>query len=310
MLGNVIFQSIVALVGALLISVSAVVYFQRVRLERPSIGTFNGRDVVVVGIFITALPLLYLLLPTNILTGLLAVTFFAATYIALRPVLPAPVIVVAVAALVITDITVTYNMLGTQAGWHIYNTISSLLVFIAAVAVGNLFVQGGMFLRHVAFLALFLAVYDAVFTMGFPVIQQLADTFEGQPLTAAFSANFGSRSADIGLGDLLVFALFSTAVYKAYGRRGLQVMLPLIAVFGALVPGMAPLVIQNFVREGTGIVVPVQIFFGPVAFLAYRYLRRQGPERTAGEWFAEQDAAARQPIRVRPRTRAAAQPAR
>ena len=67
---------------------------------------------------------------------------------------------------------------------------------------------------------------------------------------------------------------------------------------------------QNFVREGQGIVVPVQIFFGPVAFLAYRYLRSTGPERTAGEWFAAQDAAARQPIRVRQRTRPAAQPAR
>ena len=77
-----------------------------------------------------------------------------------------------------------------------------------------------MFLRHVAYLTLFLAIYDGVFTMGFPIIQQLADTFEGQPLTAAFSANFGSRSADIGLGDLLVFSLITTASYKAYGRQG------------------------------------------------------------------------------------------
>lgn len=87
---------------------------------------------------------------------------------------------------------------------------------------------------------------------------QLNISFEGQPLTAAFSANFGSRSADIGLGDLLVFSLITTAAYKAYGRRGVAVMLPLIVVFGALVPGMAPLVMQNFVRAGTGIVVPVQ----------------------------------------------------
>jgi hypothetical protein len=225
--------------------------------------------------------------------------------------LPTAAIVALVAALVVTDITVTYRMLGTQAGWHVYNTISSLLVLLAAVAVSNLFVQGGMFLRHVAFLGLFLAVYDGVFTMGFPVIQQLADTFEGQPLTAAFSANFGSRSADIGLGDLLVFALVTTAAYKGYGRRGALVMLPLIAVFGAIVPGMAPLVMQNFVREGVGIVVPVQIFFGPVAFLAYLYLRRQGPERTAGEWFAAQDAAEGEVVRVRrQRARPAAQPAR
>ena len=90
-------------------------------------------------------------------------------------------------------------------------------------------------------------------------------------------------------------------------------MLPLIAVFGALIPGMALLVMQNFVREGQGIVVPVQIFFGPVAFLAYRYLRSTGLERTAGEWFAAQDAAARQPIAsasapARPRNRPADPP--
>ena len=57
--------------------------------------------------------------------------------------LPAPVIVVMVAVLAVADIAVTYNLLGTQMGWHIYNGISSVLVLLAAVAVGNLFVQGG-----------------------------------------------------------------------------------------------------------------------------------------------------------------------
>jgi len=41
-------------------------------------------------------------------------------------------------------------------------------------------------------------------------------------------------------------------------------MLPVIAVCGALVPGPSPLVLGRFIREDIGIVVPAQMFFGPV----------------------------------------------
>ena len=101
---------------------------------------------------------------------------------------------------------------------------------------------------------------------------------------------------------------FAIGAYKAYGRRGLAAMLPVIAVCGALVPGLSPLMLGRFIRQDIGIVVPAQMFFGPVAFAAYLWLRRQGPERTAGEWFRQQDEAGRVPLRATRRARPSPEP--
>jgi hypothetical protein len=310
-LGDAIFQSAVTLVGAVAIAGLALLYFQRVRLERPSVGVFNARDVVTVGFFIVLLPVLYVTVPITVLTVMLIITFASASYIALRPLLPAAAIWLLAGALIVGNILATYHLLGTQLGWQVYWTLGSALVVLAAVGVSNLYVQGGMHLRHVAYLGLFLGLYDIVFTMVVPLTQRLADTFEGQPLDAAFGFYLGGRQADIGLGDVLVYALFTIAAYKGYGRKGALAILPVVAVCGAIVPGMAPLVVRRFVREGIGIIVPAQIFFGPVAFAVYLWLRRQGPERSTGEWFRLQEQAGRAPRRsAGRRARPAAEPAR
>ena len=310
MLGDVLFQTGIAVVGALVIPPLALLYFKRVRLERPSIGAFNGRDVAILGVFIVALPTLYLFLPTPVLIGFLTLTFVSALYIGLRPLLPVPAILGLAAVLITANILVTQRMLGTERGWQIYWALNSILVILAAVGVANLYVQGGMRLRHIAWFALFLGLYDLTFTSIIPLTPQLADTFEGQPLDAAFGFYMAGRQADLGLGDLLLYALVMVGAYKAYGRRGALTVLPLIGIFGALLPGLSPLAMQHFVREDIGIVVPAQVFFGPVAFGAYHWLRhRLGPERSTGQWFAVQDAAGRSPARQRRRARPATQPA-
>ncbi len=99
----------------------------------------------------------------------------------------------------------------------------------------------------------------------------------------------GLYNAAIGLGDLLIYALFMIASYKAYGPRAARVALALIIVFGAAVPSMAPLII-NFIDARADIVVPVQTWFGPVAFLGYLWMRRRyGRERTMREFLASND---------------------
>ena len=50
--GETAFQIGVAVVGSLLTVLCALAYFRRVRLERPPIGTFNTRDLCVLGVFI------------------------------------------------------------------------------------------------------------------------------------------------------------------------------------------------------------------------------------------------------------------
>ena len=54
------FQIVVATVGSLVGAGLRSLFFRRVRLERPPIGTFNGRDLSVLACFIVTLPVLYL----------------------------------------------------------------------------------------------------------------------------------------------------------------------------------------------------------------------------------------------------------
>src|SRR4051812_40497339 len=91
-----LFQIVVGLVGSLATTTCALAYFTRVRLPRPPIGTFNARDVVVLACFIVTLPVLYVAVPPGVLTGFLVVTFFSALTIALRPLFPVRVLLVAV----------------------------------------------------------------------------------------------------------------------------------------------------------------------------------------------------------------------
>ena len=77
----------VTLVGIVAVTALALVYFRRVRLDRPPIGTFNGRDIAILLAFIVGLPFLYAAMPRWALTCLLALTFASALAIGYRPVL-------------------------------------------------------------------------------------------------------------------------------------------------------------------------------------------------------------------------------
>jgi len=107
----------------------------------------------------------------------------------------------------------------------------------------------------------------------------------------------------------LLFSLFMIAAYKGFGKRGVIASFIIITIFGALIPATSPLVITAFVRQGVGLAIPAQVFFGPAALVTYWLLARHTPERSIGEWISEQDAAGHEPIRVvrrnRPRPAAA-----
>ncbi|MGH2495189.1 MAG: hypothetical protein ACRDIV_10855 [Ktedonobacteraceae bacterium] len=307
MLQGTIFQTSVILFGALATITGAVLYFQRIRLERPAVGLFNGRDIIVLFAFIVTLPFLYLVLPTPVLTGVLVLTFSSGMYIALRPLLRPRYLWPLILALMIINIVVTETLLGTRVGWQLYWTLVDVVVLISVVGVANLYVQGGMRLRHVSLFAFGLAFYDCFFTFVIPIISKLADRFEGQPLDASIGFAMGPYNANIGLGDLLVYGLFIAAAYKGFGKRGVIASFIIVSIFGALLPALAPLVIAATIRSN-GIVVPAQIFFGPAAMITYFLLRRQAPERSMAEWFSVQAAAGHEPIRVTRRARARVAP--
>jgi len=298
MSGQMLFQFVVVAIGAFASALCAVFYFRRVRLERPAIGVFNVRDILVLSFFIVTLPLLYLILPGVVLTGFLVLTFSSALYMGLRPLLSVRYIWLLIGALIVADIVVTETLLGMQVGWQIYWILNSTVVLIAVVSVSNLYVQGGMRLQHIAWFSLFLAVYDAFFAFVIPITQQLADRFEARPLDASIGFAMGPYNANIGIGDLLVFCLFMVAAYKGFGRRGILAALSITGVFGVLLPVLTPLVITSLIRGTIGIVVPVQMFFGPAAFVTYLLLSKRAPERSMEQWFSKRAAEERSAIQT------------
>jgi hypothetical protein len=290
-----VFQLCVTLVGSMATCLGALYYFRRVRLERPAIGRFNGRDVVFLFAFLVLLPGLYLLLPQWALTTVLALTFTAALAIGFGPVLTPAQLWLGVGVLIGADLWMGQRMINNVFNWQFVWAENSLVVLLTAISVANLYVQGGMQLRHVAWFAGGLAVYDSLFTLVWPVSNELIREFVNHPLFPAIGMRIGFDEAIVGLGDLLVYAGFTLAAVKAYGRPGLRLALPLVVVFGAVMPSLSGLLI-NYVDVRLDVVVPAQTWFGPAAVLGYLWLRRRyGRERSMKEYLASIDAGRREP---------------
>ena len=175
MLAGTIFQTVIVVLGALLATGCALLYFQRVHLERPAIGVFNARDIVIIIFFVLTLPFLYILLPSVVLIVILSLTFIIALSIGLSPLLRRRYVWTLIPVLLLADIVVAESLLGYRWGWQVYWVITDAVVLFAVVSISNLYVQGGMRLRHVAWFALLLAAYDGFFAFVVPISQQLAE---------------------------------------------------------------------------------------------------------------------------------------
>jgi hypothetical protein len=234
----------VTVVAAVTVSTGALAYFRRVRMERPPVGTFNGRDIGTLLALIIALPFLYAIMPGWLLTCFLAMTFAAALSIGYRPVFGAGPVWLGIGLLVGANIWESHTMMGSVIGWQVWWVELDILVLFAAVAVANLYVQGGM------------------------------------------------RLHGIGIGDLLFYALFVIASYKAYGRAAARLALSVMVVFGAAAPSLFPLVV-TLIDFRNDILIPSQLFFAPAAFLCYLWMKhRYGRERTMAEYWASTDGTA------------------
>jgi hypothetical protein len=278
--------------AAVLTCAASLFYLRRVRLERPAIGTFNSRDIRILFLFIVFLPLLYVLLPHWGLTFFLSVTFASSLSIGYRPLLRPAALWLAIGTLIGGSIWLSRTMLGTKLGWELSWIETDVIVLLGAVAVANLYAQGGMRLKHVAWFALILAFYDFFFTLFVPINSSLAEQFLGWPLDPSIGMRIGLYNASIGLGDLLVYALFLITAFKGYGRTAARVAMLLVVVFGAAAPSVAPLILDSFLTARTDLVVPAQSLFGPVAFACYLWMKhRYGRERTMAEFLASDDVA-------------------
>jgi hypothetical protein len=282
----------VTLIAAAVAALCALHYFRRVRLDRPPVGTFNGRDIGILLVLIVALPFLYAALPGWALTCFLALTFASALSIGYRPVFGAGPVWLGLGLLIGANIWTSHTMLGTVAGWQLWWGELDILVLLGAIAVSNLYVQGGMRLQHVAWFGLALAVYDVSASGAIHVTNKLVEEFLGAPLDPSLGMRFGVTNYSIGIGDLLFYALFVVAAYKAYGGMAARLALGVTLVFGAAAPSLFPIVV-SFVDARRDVLVPSQLFFAPAAFLCYLWLRhRYGRERTMAEYWESAGGAA------------------
>jgi hypothetical protein len=276
-------------VGVTLVTCGALLYFKRVRMERPPIGTFNGRDIVILLAFVSALPFLYGYLPYWLITCLLIITFASSLYIGYHQLLGPGWTWLGIGLLIGLNVWTSHHLMGTTAGWQLWWAELSLMVGLGAIAVANLYVQGGMKLRYVAWLALGLAVYDIIFATVLPLTDQLVAGYLAHPLDPLLGMRFGIDNYGVGLGDLLVYSLYLVAAYKAYGPKAARIAFGLILVMGAFVTAFIPFLF-NFLDTELDLLVPSQALFGPAAFICYLWMRRRyGPERTMAEYLASAD---------------------
>jgi hypothetical protein len=281
----------VVIVGSIMVSAAALLYFRRVRMERPPVGTFNGRDVVILLVFICTLPFLYAIFPNWLITWLLVLTFASSLYIGYRQLLGTVGVWLGIGVLIGLNVWTSDHMMGTVAGWQLWWSELTILVSLGAIAVSNLYVQGGMKLRFVAWLALGLGAYDLVFATILPLTDKLVAGYLAHPLDPLLGMRFGIDNYGLGLGDVLIFSMFLIAAYKAYGRRAAWVAFGLILGVGGVITSFVPF-LANFLDTQLDLLVPAQTFFGPAAFLCYLWLRRRyGRERTMAEYWASLDTA-------------------
>jgi hypothetical protein len=278
----------VILTGTIVACAGALVYFRRVRMDRPAVGTFNGRDVVILLFFIGVLPFVYGWLPNAVVTVVLCITFASALYIGYRPMLGAMGIWLGIGLLFGLNIWSSDHIMGTIAGWDVWYAEQSIAVLLGAIAVVNLYVQGGMKLRHVAWLSIGLACYDVIFALYYPLTSELISRYITHPLTPVVGMRFGEVDYAVGLGDMLAYALFFLAAYKAYGKRAAVIAGSVIAVFGCAGTAFAPFLFTA-TDVNLAIHVPAQSVFGPAAFLTYLWMKKHyGRERTMAEYLASQ----------------------
>jgi hypothetical protein len=285
----------IIMVGTIVVCAGALAYFRRVRMDRPPVGTFNARDVVILLIFIGVLPFIYGWLPVPLVTCLLVVTFASALYIGYRPLLGPVGIWLGIGLLFGFNIWSSHHVMGTIPGWQLWYAEQSIMVALSAIAVCNLYLQGGMKLRHVAWLSLGLAGYDVIFASYYPLTGRLLARYVTHPLTPVVGMRFGEVDYAVGLGDLLVYSLFFVAAYKAYGARAAKIAAGVIVVMGGLATAFIPFLF-NLTNANLDILIPAQSLFGPAAFLAYLWMKRHyGRERTMAEYLASQGEAAAEP---------------
>jgi hypothetical protein len=263
-------------VGAILLSW---LYFRRYQITRPPVGVFNRWDITIMIGGIVMVPYLYLILPRWIVAGLLLLGVLSALYFMCEPVLrSAWAIWLATIIMAGADLGAALAFGTTSTPFFVVNNSVLTLVMVGLT---NLWSQSGMQARDVALLASGLAIYDFIATWQLSLMTDLFSRLVGFPFAplVAWHADNTGRWLGIGVGDLLLAAVFPLVMRKAFGRASGSVALAIsLGVIGAVLA----LPILGVVHA----TFPVMIVLGPLIVLQYICWRHQrGAERTTWQYL-------------------------
>jgi hypothetical protein len=253
-------------------------YFRRYTVARPPVGVFNLWDVAVMMGGILLVPYLYFLLPIWLVAGLLALGVLNVLYVALEPVLRARAAVWAATLALVAGAAGAARWAGAMGAP--YFAANNIVLVAAIIGITNLWAQSGMRARDAALLGGALAVYDVIVTWQLGQSADLFGRLFGLPFAPilAWPAGAGSLWLGLGMGDMLLAAVFPLVMRKAFGRDAGAASL--VGSLGLIVVLLA-VVASGQLRA----LFPVMVALGPLMLLQYAYWRRRrGPERTMWQY--------------------------
>ncbi|WP_440065558.1 hypothetical protein [Streptosporangium sp. OZ121] len=257
-----------------------VLYFLRVRMERPPVGVYTLGDVMIMMTAVLVIPVVYLALPSSAVATVLGLMTVFAIQITLAPLLSGRVALLVAFGAAALDLVLFLSGSSAATAWN------NVLLLILVIGVCNLYVQSGIKARDVAVFALLLAGYDLVATTMLPMMGDFLRKVIDLPFAPVFAWWGGPQPMVIGLGDVLMFVLWTLVAFKAFGREaGWSAAGVSLALAATLVLAMR----TGLLTEPFPLMVPA----GPLMALQYLFWRRaRGPERTTAAYQASREATA------------------
>lgn len=264
------------------------VYFHRYAITRPPIGVFNLWDVLFMFAAIIIVPMLYLVLPIWMVGGLLGLGALGIIYMTFEPVLQRRAALIWLVALVIVGGEV-WVFLWADTGRTsqlLYNDVVQIVLVVGAV---NLWAQSGMKARDAAILGVVLCLYDVLFTTVLTVMSDLFTRIDALAFAPLIAWPGPHGWWGLGLGDMLMAAVFPLLICKGYSRTGGLVAM-LLAWLG--IAGVFSLPALGLHFAG----FPLMVVLGPLMLGQYLFWRQQrGRERTWRQYQLETPARAHLP---------------
>lgn len=268
----VVFADAVAALGL------AWLYFRRYEMPRLPLGVMGLADVVEMMALIILMPLLYIALPSALVLALLALANGGLVYFVAEPVLRRRWVVWLVALGVVAADVGTAWWFGTES--LAFMAVNNLVIVVFVIGGANIWAQSGLKARDAAILGALLIAYDFTATWLLPTMDVLFGRLMAFPFRPMVSWQAGGVLIGLGLGDLLLAAVFPLTMRKAYGRRvGLTALAISVATLA--------LVLWSPALGVTAKSFPVMIVLGPLLLAQYLFWsRRCGRERTTGQYLA------------------------